>query len=328
MVRDGSEITFIRRSSASGLSLQGGLQAPMQRIAGTDLWTVTFRVPDADRAVISYSVIDPAMLRPGVRIEMMEWRGPAAPARAPKSTTLQGLLISDTLTSRALGGPREVVVYRPPERGGAPIDRVVYLGDGASVQGLASYVDTLIVTGALPRVMLVGIVTGRPGPGDPAGLDVRSMEYLWDSEPGNRRFLAHERFLLEEVMPWGESRHGAPGSRDRRAVWGISNSGGWAIQMGLRRPEVFSHVFAFSPGGSHGVIPDGARLTPPVRFYLHGGTLEPAFHAVALDWADTLRSRGVEHVFREAVAGHDWLVWAERFPEALRWAWLRRPLDR
>lgn len=324
VIQSGDEVTFVTRSNAKSMQLQGGLQYPMSRVVGTDLWTITMRVPDASRAIVSYFFFSPdTPMAPGTKVEFTVWRGPAAPAAARKSTAIKGTIRVDTVPSRFLSAPRSVISYTPPAVGNQRIAGVVYMGDGGSLQSIAPYLDTLVVTGQLPRIMLVGIETGFAGPNDPPGTDVRSMEYLMDYERGNARFLAHEHHVFDEVMPWAEAKLGAPRDRERRAVWGISNSGGWAVTMGLRHPDVLGVVLAFSPGGSHGTIPDGARFTPSVRFMLYGGTLEPNFRRVASDWNDTLRTRGITARFEDAVAGHDFQVWAEHFPGALRWAWGR-----
>ncbi|MEO7456541.1 MAG: alpha/beta hydrolase-fold protein, partial [Gemmatimonadaceae bacterium] len=171
-----------------------------------------------------------------------------------------------------------------------------------------------------PRIMLVGLATGFRRATDPADMDLRALEYLWDVEPGSAHFLAHVRFFLEEVMPWAETKWNAPRRREQRATFGMSNSGGWAIDMALRNPEIIGNVVAFSPGGRHGRIVDGNRFSPRVRFYLQGGALE-SFFRNASAWSDTLRARGETTELHRVIAGHDWLVWSETLPDALRWVW-------
>jgi enterochelin esterase-like enzyme len=322
IIQDGDELTFLYRGTAKSVSLTGGLQYPMSPVIGTDLWVVTLHVANANRAVVSYSFYTNE-LAPGARIVAKNWRGAEAGPAAVKSTVVAGRIRVDTLPSRFLSAPRAVISYVPAPRGNDPIVGVVYMGDGGSVHGIAPYVDTLIAAGRLPRVMLVGAPNGMPEATDPPGTDVRAMEYLWGFEENNRRFLAHERFVIEEMIPFAEATLGAPSDRAKRAVWGISNSGGWAITMGLRHPDVIGSVLAFSPGGSHGTLPPGARIDPSVRFLLQGGTLEPTFRRIASDWADTLKVRGLTPAFREIIAGHDWLAWCEQFPAAIRWAWVR-----
>lgn len=320
--REGDELTFAYAGPGERVMLSGGLQYPLSRVVGTDLWVLTLRLAEIDRVILSYSIV-PDIPGRGERLRAQEWRGPSAPVRGPRAAALQGSIRVDTMATRVLSRPRGVIVYRPPAHGTDPVAGVIYLGDGGAVHGIAPYLDTLIVSGHLPRVMLVGIPSAMPGPGDPTDRDVRAMEYLWDFEPGNQRFLAHERFVLDEVIPWAEARYGAPRVREERAVWGMSNSAAWAIRMGLRHPETFGIVLAASPGGVQSDAGAGARLVPPTRFLIQAGVLEPAFHRIALAWRDSLRARSLDCTLREVAAGHDWLYWSERFPDLVRWGWKR-----
>ncbi len=316
--REGDALIFAYEGKADAVDVIGTLAYPMSRVRGTDLWVVKLRVPDIDRAIVAYAI---APLGAGVRTApgMQTWRGPAARSAAPRAVHLQGRIVADTIDSRALGRTRAVYTYLPP--GAASPEAVVYLGDGEAVPELAHYVDTLIATGMLPRVMLVGLASASTGSGAPPRMDPRALEYLWNYDTLNARFLAHERFLLQEVVPWAESRHAAPSMRERRAVFGVSNGGGWAMQMGLRNPDRFAHVIAFSPGGVRsGHMTPEMRFAPPVRFLVLTGTLEPAFNPVARVWAEQLAEKQLEHRVIDVVAGHDWVVWRDHFGEALQWA--------
>ena len=321
---EGNDITFATELKADAMEVSGGLQYPMSRIAGTNLWVVTLRENNLDSAVISYVFIGSG---PGIKmpekLTSSVWRGKDAPGEPIASKTLHGRLVQDTLKSANPVAARGVVVYVPPARGKEPIAGVVFLGDGGSASPLAPVIDTLITTGALPRIMLVGIPSAMRKPGDAPDFDPRAMEYLWDFENGNARFLAHEKFLFNEVIPWAERKYGAPRDRAKRATWGISNSAGWAIDMGLRHPDVIGNVIAFSPGGRHGQIDKDVKLAPSVRFFLQGGTMESAFHRIALAWNDSLSARGLKPKLREPFAGHDWTVWHDTFPDALEWAFVK-----
>lgn len=316
--RDGDELSWVAEIEADSVELSGGVQLPMARVTGTNIWVLTVRIANLDRASIAwffYPWRDGApMLR---RIEARHFRGPLAAATPDTASTLRGRFIEHTIESRHLPAPRGVGAYIPPERGDEPIVAVVYIGDGAA-RPMAAIVDTLISAGRLPRIMLVGVETDTARNVDGEGNDARTLEYLlapWDST----RFLAHERFFLEEVLPWAESL-GAPAERDRRAVAGFSNSAAFAIDMGLRHPELFGRVLAFSPAGRRAQILPGTDLDEPAEFYLLGGVLEGNFHAKALAWADIFRSRGIRYALREPVAGHDFYMWQAMFRDAVAWA--------
>lgn len=318
--REGDALVFAHQGNATAVDLTGTLDYPMSRVRGTDLWIVKLRIEDIDRALISYAIRplgdqSSSTTDPEIRV----WRGPGAPAEAARAAQLRGRVTADSIVSQALGDVRALLVYTPS--GTEPPDGVIYLGDGAAVRRLAPHLDTLITAGSLPRIMLVGLASATESLGGSSRADPRALEYLWNYDTLNTRFLAHERFFLDEVMPWAESHHGAPRTRERRAMFGVSNGAGWALQMGLRNPERFAHVIAFSPGGVRtGHMATGMRMTPPVRFLLLSGSLEPVFDEVTRAWIAALAEKGLEHRVIRLVAGHDWNAWRDHFGAAAQWA--------
>ena len=317
---DGEQLTFAYRGQAEGVQLGGGIQGPLSRLAGTDLWVLTVRVPRLDEAMVSYFFIP---VTPGTRprghFTAQHWRGPRAQAFADTAAALQGRMVRDSIHSRHLGQWRGLTVYAPPARAGEPLAGVVFLGDGGAADALGRVIDPLIAAGRLPRVLLVGMhsdTTRGPRPED----DGRAAEYLMGYLDGDPRFLAHERFVLEEVVPWAEAAYDLPAGAARRAVFGFSNSAAFAVHMGLRHPDRFGRVLAFSPAGARAAQPEGATAEGAAAFYLLGGTLEAAFHRKALAWAELFRGMGIRYTVRESVAGHDWAMWQAYFPDALAWA--------
>jgi len=322
--RDGDELTWLTKLSADSVDLSGGVQLPMSRVQGTDYWIVTARIADLDRAVISYVFFPRDGTNPvGRRFQSSRWAGPRAPDPADTASALRGRIVRTELNSRFLEKPRGVSAYLPPERNGEPIRAVVYVGDGGAV-GFASVLDTMITTGQLPRIMLVGMDTDLTQ--YPDGWDGRMLEYLYLPTRDSTRFLAHERFVLEEVVPWAETL-GAPSEAASRAVLGFSNSAAFAIEIALRRPDVFGRAIAFSPAGRTPEMLPGTSLEAPAAFYLLGGRLEESFHRKALQWAALFREHGVAHTVREPVAGHDYQVWRSMLPDALEWAFGRRQVQ-
>jgi hypothetical protein len=189
--RDGDDLTFATETKAASVELSGGIQYPMSHIVGTDLWVITIRVNNLERAVVSYFFVPQGPgIAPRHRFVPAVWRGPNAPAEPRASASIKGRITVDTMRSKYLPEPRAIVVYEPPSRGSDPISGVVYLGDGGSVSSLAATLDTLIVTGQLPRILLVGIPSGAAS-GVTPDQDVRAMEYLWGYEESNAHFLAH-----------------------------------------------------------------------------------------------------------------------------------------
>jgi enterochelin esterase-like enzyme len=314
---EGDELTFVYQGEADEVWVCCGFELPMQQVQGTDLWVLTVRGRDLPQAVITYRFVGLRNGQPVANVtDTAVWRGAQAPPAVQRASPLRGQIKQYTLDSRALGEQRELTVYLPPDHTYARPTAVIYAADGESVPKFAAVLEPLMTDGRLPSVLLVGVhsATGR----DPAQ-DLRAQEYLPKQEPA--RFAAHEQFFVEEVAAWAERELGAPAERQHRAVFGFSNGGVFAAAMGIRHPDRYGHVLAFSLGYLPG------KPTPVMEqstdFYLVAGTLEEGFHTITAAFAQTLQSLGVPHEFRDRVSHHDFAMWEEEFPAAVSWAFRR-----
>jgi len=105
-------------------------------------------------------------------------------------------------------GGRQVTVYVPPDLPEA----IVFAGDG---EGISKW-GRLLERADVPSTMIVGV----HGPTDET---LRLHEYSLGFEPV--RFAAHEKFFVEDVRQWTESRFGVALSTERTAVFGVSAGG-------------------------------------------------------------------------------------------------------
>jgi enterochelin esterase-like enzyme len=303
------------QGQADEVALVAGVQPRLWPVQGADgLWEASLRIRRLDQAVIRIMVAprragaDPA--GPVSVSDTLVWRGPLAPPALPATERLTGTVEEHVLNSAALGVPRGVTVYRPPGQQG-PLPACL-LADGGSARGFAHTLEPAILAGAVPAVLLVGVHNAV----DPANPwpDRRAQEYL----PGHhrRRFDAHLRFVVDEVIPWAARQHGAAAGPWVAA--GFSNGGAWAVAAAQRRPEVFAAVAAFSVGVVPGRISGRARVAG-VRHYLAAGTLETGFRRVTRQWAERLQRAGLDCRHHEWVGGHDHLWWGQQLPAALGW---------
>ena len=201
-------------------------------------------------------------------------------------------------------GGRQVTVYVPPD----PPEAIVFAGDG---QRIAKW-GRLIEKADVPSTMIVGV----HGLTDET---LRLHEYSPGFEP--ERFEAHEKFFVEDVRRWTESRFGLALPAERTAVFGVSAGGELALAFGLRHPQAYGAVFCASPGGGYkppGVMP---RLLP--RVYFVAGTQEPFFLENAKRWADALRSANADVVMHERAGSHGGAFWRQEFPLMVAWAFGR-----
>jgi enterochelin esterase-like enzyme len=210
-----------------------------------------------------------------------------------------------TETSNYDGG-RQVTVYIPP----APPESVVFAGDGG---WHVSRLGQALEAAGAASTMIVGV----HGLADD---DARLREYspAFDAE----RFAAHERFFVDDVRQWVESRFGVTLPAGRTAVWGASIGGELALALGLRHPDSYGAVFSASPGG--GYRPPAVLPSALPRVYLVAGTLEPFFRQNATRWAVALRDAGADVVMTERAGPHGGAFWGEEFPLMAAWAFGRR----
>jgi enterochelin esterase-like enzyme len=212
---------------------------------------------------------------------------------------MRGEFVTETLE---YDGGRQVTVYIPPD----PPEVVVFAGDGGwHISRLSE-----VVEGAdAPPTMIVG-VHGLPDD------DARLKEYVlgFDQE----RFAAHEKFFVEDVSGWVESRFGVALPARRAAVWGASLGGELSLAIGLRHPDTYGAIFCASPGG--GYRPTDKLPSSIPRTYLVAGTEEPFFLQNATRWAHALRDAGADVLIEERVGSHGGAFWGEEFPLMVAWA--------
>ena len=213
-------------------------------------------------------------------------------------SSIEGELVTETFE---YDGGRQVTVYVPPDRAQA----IVFAGDGGSIAKWGPVLERADV----PPTLIVGV----HGVADET---LRLHEYSPGFAPD--RFAAHEKFFVEDVRRWAESRFGVALPAERRAVFGVSAGGELALALGLRHPDVFGAVCCASPGGGYRPPTVMPRCLP--RTYLVAGTQEPFFLENAKRWADALRDAGAHVVMRERAGSHGGAFWRDEFPLMVSWA--------
>jgi len=303
---EGDRLRVFAWREGETVSLCCAARVPMRRVGDTDLWSVTLRVKDLDRAVLDILVgRDPA------NADLPQYRGPNAPAAPVFAAGLQGKLLEEAWDSAAAGEQRKLSVYTPPGFDPARRYPVVYLADGYVLEGYARLVEPLILSGDLPPVVMAGL---WPNQGDPA-VNWRRLDWQVGVDP--ERFARIEKVLLTEAMPLVEAKYGASSRPRDRLIYGTSAGAAWSAVMAARHPDVFGHAAAFSLGW--GPAADAAWRTGP-RLYLAAGTLEPEYLRVTSELAARARAAGREVRLDTPVAGHSFTTWQPRMIEAIRWA--------
>jgi enterochelin esterase-like enzyme len=315
---DGDTATFFHRGEADRVTLLiGGERKSLRRLPGSDVWTLAVELPGLEKGVFTYALLprkegEPDFT-PGAKLPFARYRGPKAPPAAPAAKELAGKIVQHQFDSASLGAKRGVAVYLPPGHDKSKSYPVVFATDARLYADVA---DAMITAGKIRPLIVVGAEAG-PYLGDRAKYDpkqdLRAAEYLPGQDAG--RFAAHERFFAVELVAWAEKEFGASREAKDRAVFGCSNGARFAVEMGLRHPGVFGHVFAFSvAGGPPGEVPAGAAA---VRFRLAAGVWEKGFHRMTEATAKALREKMVPVEVASRVSGHDEAMWRDEWAAAL-----------
>ena len=227
--------------------------------------------------------------------------GKSQESSAKPINAVSGELVTETFD---YDGGRQVTVYVPPDRR----ESIVFAGDG---QGVSKW-GRLLEKSNLRSTMLVGVHRLSD-----------EMMRIHEYSPGfaPERFAAHEKFFVEDVRRWTQSRFDVDLPAERTAVFGVSAGGELALALGLRHPEIFGAIFCASPGG--GYKPPGILPNPLPRTYLVAGTEEPFFLENARRWSKALRGAGADVVMNERVGSHGGAFWREEFPLMVAWAFGR-----
>jgi S-formylglutathione hydrolase FrmB len=249
------------------------------------------------------------------------------------------------MNAPSLGDPhRSVRVYLPPSYD-TPAARtrrypVVFLlhgwpggeGNWAGEGHAGTTLDSMSASGAIPEVIAVM----PSGSGD--GLLGRS--FYVDTYDGRARM---EQYIVRDLVAWVDGNFRTRAQASDRALVGLSEGGGAAINLAFKHPDVFgacgSHSGEFiighglGEGRIFGPEPGASQLrqaNSPL-FYLDRVVPRLAGMSIyfdcGLDDGELPQNReldrrltllGVPHTYKEFPGGHSWGYWSRHLHESLR----------
>jgi hypothetical protein len=236
----------------------------------------------------------------------------AAPAGAQDGDeAVIALIDGETRYMNDLPGPqpgttRPIAIWRAPSAPSGPL-ATLYMADGADgVRVAAARLRPLIEAGVIPAVQVIGLFA------DPAH---RQDEYI---QLGRLRYRAHERWVLETVIPWAERV--ARASPHDRIIGGYSNGAAFALFMAAEHGDVFAGVLAHSPMAEAETF-HIERSPQPLRWALSAGRGEySAYPLRAINVVAAMAgAQGGEVRLCTGPWGHDPRVWAELSPGSIAW---------
>ncbi len=219
-----------------------------------------------------------------------------------------GTLFDTTFYSSQLGNSRQIKVYLPPYYDTSP-DKypVVLFHDGLDYLNLAYAKNVLdyFISNDCSRPLIAVFVP-------PVN---REPEYAGGQID---EFTA---FIVDDIIPWVDNRFRTKTEPENRLVLGASNGGNISLWIGMKHPEIFGKIAAYSSNVIDEIsttFAEGPILN--LDLYIDIGTYDidvliPLVH----NFRDILDERGYPYVFNEWNDGHSWGNWRAHIDNSLNY---------
>jgi enterochelin esterase-like enzyme len=328
---DGAKVHFVYRDPhASHVNLAGEFNdwgrrnnaIPMDRLAGTDLFYHTLRVPGSTRLEYKFIVdgewkTDPLCLNKidnGIGEQnsffvVGEFHDP--PELEWVADVTHGRVEEFDFRSERLLNTRRVYIYLPAvyDRDGDARFPSFYVHDGGEYlerARMSTVMDNLIHAGAIPPLVVAMI--------DP----VNRMSEYWANDE-------YCGFLCSEFIPMIDSRYRTVADRKSRGVMGASLGGLISTYAALSQPRSFSKV----AGQSTALHLDEDKLISllnavrrtKLTFYFDVGTYEPRFIPAHERFVAGLKRKRWPCFYQEIAGGHNWTSWRAHLKDLLIFLW-------
>ena len=245
-----------------------------------------------------------------------------------------GTLTTEWFQSTAPKAARRMIVYTPPGyKDSTAKYPVLYLLHGSGgdeeawdARGVANVImDNLIAEGkAKPMIVvmpnaywneLATLDVAGPRTAPPPGVG-----------SGNQEFEPHEKAIVNDIIPFVEKHYRTLAGRENRAIAGLSMGAGIAVNVGVKRLDIFASVGVMSSGSfggtsgeatgatlldkiSPGFLADPAATNKKLRvLFFSCGTEDPRIASLTKLEQD-LSGRKINFTFKRYPGAHEWKVW-------------------
>lgn len=126
--------------------------------------------------------------------------------------------------------------------------------------------------------------------------------------------------MIEDIIPYIESRYSVHADREHRALAGLSMGGGQALNIGMYHIETFAYVGGFSSAPNTNTF---GRMYPDVEFLPDPAAAQEKLMVLWIACGNRdglitvsqgvhnyLKEKGVPHVWHVDGDGHDGTEWA------------------
>ncbi len=264
-----------------------------------DEWGAALVIPDIDRVLATVQFNAAQSGGGSTNAGTIKVAGKLAAPIYPKGN-LHGVK-SIPLPSEHLGSTRAIHVWLPPGYTTAVKYPVIYVADGAVM--LARTLEPRIVSGTVRPVIVVAI-NDCGNEMVPGAMSCRANEYV--DLPAAMMGLPdayqrHEKFVLNEVIPFVERSYSVSTNKKDRAVAGFSSGADWAASIAMRNPGVFGGAIVMSPMIS---VYRNASAKLEGTFFITAGYLDAGAMRAAPCLGSVLAKRGADFRITKVPYGH------------------------
>lgn len=256
-----------------------------------------------------------------------------------KSTVVGKLDIIDNFLMPQFndGRSRTIRVWMPEsyDKDSSKTYPVIYMHDGQNLfDNKTSYlvewevdetITRLINEGVIEGAIVVGIDNSVRRINEYLGYNTTYEDIFYDAEGDT-----YGRFIVETLKPFIDSRYRTKASKEHTFISGSSMGGVISFYLGLKYPEVFSKIGAFSTAFE--LFPKQQRelfynivnfnnLTE-TKLYLDISTREPGWDEINVVKSELLNkgfNKDSLHILINSCHNHDEIAWRERLPFGLMW---------
>jgi len=225
--------------------------------------------------------------------------------------------------SRAVNGTRRLHVYTPPnyDKSSTRLP-VLYLLHGADGDD-----SSWTLFGRAPAILDNLMAERKMAP----MLVVMPFGYAYppvQGVAGDKQRADFEKDLTDDIIPFIQSNYRVHADREHRAIVGLSMGGGQALNIGLRRLDLFSRVAGFSAAVPRNasttfkdVVADAKKINSSLKLLWLGCGSEDGLFTPNKEFSDFLTTSGVTHTWSPSTGAHTWINWRKYLQEVAPKLW-------
>ncbi|MFT5777317.1 MAG: enterochelin esterase-like enzyme [Crocinitomicaceae bacterium] len=245
---------------------------------------------------------------------------------------------TDSIFSNSLNEYRKMNIYLPKGYKEGQSYPVIYAPDGYSIDLYEDddhklILDSLINNDLIPPMIYVASFCNNRDAkdlkvflanGDSVYYTFRNFEYVqYRADESvdsvlHLRFDQHLTYFTEELIPSIENQFMLPDMKENRYFYGVSNGGGFGVNMFFKRPELIATYLCFSTYGStlEKLAWNESKIYPTI--YIEYGNLEsPQIYdeneRIVAKCKD-LKLNCHSNIYQ---GDHDYLIWIDKFASTL-----------